>query len=83
MSGAVAGRDDGFQYQFTIGGEPEPVLDFYKLALPPLGWELLARGTGYQGEPLMTFLKEGQVLGLSVTPVASEDSLLLVTVSFP
>lgn len=83
MPGALAGRDDTYQYEYSIEQEILPVLDFYKTQLPLLGWKFDRSGRGYQGEPLLTFKKGAKVLGVSVAILSLEDHLLLVTLAFP
>jgi hypothetical protein len=83
MPGALAGQDDGYQYEYSIEQEVLAVLDFYKTELPKLGWKFDRSGTGYQGEPVLTFKKGTKVLGVSVAIVSLDDNLLLVTLAFP
>lgn len=83
MPGALAGEDETYQYRYTIEQEVIPVLNYYKTALPKLGWSFDQSGTGYQGEPLLTFKKGGKVLGVSVAILSLEDQLLFVTLAFP
>lgn len=83
MPGALAGQDDDYQYQYTIEQEILPVLNYYKTKLPKLGWSFDQSGTGYQGEPLLTFKKGTRVLGVSVVLLSPKDHLLLITLAFP
>jgi hypothetical protein len=83
MSSALAGQDDDYQYQYTIEQEILPVLNYYKTELPKLGWRFDKGGTGYQGEPLLTFKKGARVLGVSVAILSLKDDLLIVTLAFP
>jgi len=83
MPGALAGRDDGFQYEYSLQQDIVPVLQYYKTELAKLGWKFDKSGTGYQGEPLLTFKKAGKVLGVSVAILSLKDGLLLVTLAFP
>lgn len=83
MPGALAGQDDDYQYKYTIEQEILPVLNYYKTELPRLGWSFDQSGTGYQGEPLLTFRKGTRVLGISVVVLPPDDHLLFVTVAFP
>jgi len=83
MPGALAGQDDGYQYQYTLEQEILPVLDYYKAALPKIGWKFDKGGTGYQGEPVLTFKKGSKVLGVSVAILSLEKDLLIVTLAFP
>ena len=83
MPGALAGEDVGYQYQFTMQEEILPVLNYYKAELPKLGWSFDQSGTGYQGEPLLTFKKGTKVLGVSVVLLSPKDHLLFITLAFP
>jgi len=83
MPGALAGQDDGYQYRYTVEQEIIAVLNYYKTELAKLGWSFDQSGTGYQGEPLLTFKKGGKVLGVSVAILSLKNHLLFVTLAFP
>jgi hypothetical protein len=83
MPGALAGEDNEYQYQYTLMEEILPVLNYYKAELKKLGWIFDQSGTGYQGEPLLTFKKGTRVLGVSVVLLSPKDKLLFVTLAFP
>jgi hypothetical protein len=83
MPSALAGQDDGYQYEYSIEQDVARVLEFYKAELPKLGWMLDGTGTSYQGDPLLTFDKAGKILGISVAKLTGKDGLVLVTLAFP
>lgn len=80
MPGAIAGRDDGDSYLFTIKASDKEIQAYYEKELRKLGWSLLGVGEGETANILLIFQKDGGTLSFAILDPGTGDGVFQVLV---